>query len=239
VLGGCFTVIVIGVVGFFIVSYVVYNKAKQAAKDAGFDSELIQKKPALAAAKAVIAMNKDLELVSSDDDKGLLTVRNKQTGEVITISADDANKGKLSFKQNGKDLGSLEVHTDNPSIEVKGEKGSAQIGPGITEAPPEWIPIYPGAVLSWDYTVHDKKAGTSHGSFHFLTSDAPEKVVEFYADAMKRSGLTITTNGVVTTESKTGFLNAAQDARGRQFNLGVTPQTGSASMVSIVFMGED
>ena len=239
VLGGCATLVLIGVIGFFVVTYFVYHKAKQAAKDAGFDSELIQKKPALAAAKAVIAMNSDLELVSSDDEKGTLTVRDKKTGEVITVTADDANKGKLSFKQNGKDVGTLEVHTDNPSLEVKTSQGSAQLGPGITDSPPSWIPVYPGAVISWDYSVHDKNKGATHGSFHFLTSDEPEKVVNFYADAMRRSGLTVNTNGVVTTGTKTGFLNAAEDKSERQFNLGVTPQTGSTSMVSIVFMGAD
>src|SRR5215467_12609269 len=42
VLGGCATLVLIGVIGFFVVTYFVYHKAKQAAKDAGFDSELIQ-----------------------------------------------------------------------------------------------------------------------------------------------------------------------------------------------------
>src|SRR5260370_17990520 len=132
VLGGCFTLIVIGIIGFIVVSYVLVKKAKQVAKDSGFDTELIQKKPALAAAKAVIAMNPDLEIVSSDDDKGILTVRNKKTGEVITVRADQASKGKLNFKQNGKDLGSFEVHTDNPSIEATTNDGTATLRPWIT-----------------------------------------------------------------------------------------------------------
>src|SRR5215472_13741698 len=102
VLGGCATLVVVGIVCFFVVSYLIVNKAKRVAKDSGFDTELIQKKPALAAAKAIVALNPDLELVSSDDEKGTLTIRDKQTGEVIIVTADDANKGKLSFKQNGK-----------------------------------------------------------------------------------------------------------------------------------------
>jgi len=235
VLGGCATLIIIGVIGFFVVTYFVYNKAKQAAKDAGFDTELMQKRPALAAAKAVIAMNKDLELVSSDDKKGMLTVRNKQTGEVVTISADDTNKGKLSFKQNGKDLASLEVHTDNPSLEVKSDRGSAVVGGGIKDAPPPWIPVYPGAVLGWDYAYRDKNNVPQNGSFHFLTTDDPDKIVNFYSDGLKRAGLTVTSTGIQAGGGKTGVLNAYQDSPGRQVYLGVSPQPGAGNMVSVVF----
>ena len=192
-------------------------------------------KPAPAAAKAVIAMNKDLELVSADDDKGLLTVRNKQTGEVITVSADDANKGKISFKQNGKDLGSLELHTDNPSLDVKTSQGSATIGPGIAAAPPSWIPTYPGAVLGWDYAVRDQNNVPKSGSFHFLTTDDPDKIVVFYSDGLKRSGLTVTSAGTQASGSKTGVLNAIEEKGNRTLYLGVTPQTGSGNMVSIIF----
>jgi len=235
VLGGCATLIIIGVIGFFVVSYVVYHKAKQAAKDAGLDTELMQKRPALAAAKAVIAMNKDLELVSSDDEKGMLTVRDKQTGEVITISADDANKGKLSFKQNGKDLGSFQVNSDNPSVEVKGEKGSAVVGAGIKDTPPSWIPVYPGAVLGWDYAMRDKDNVPQNGSFHFLSNDDPDKIVNFYKDGLKRAGLTVTGTGIELGGGKTGVLNAYQDSPSRQIYLGVTPQPGAGNMVSVVF----
>ena len=234
VLGGCATLIVVGVICFFVVSYLVVQKAKRVAKDSGFDTELIQKKPALAAAKAIVALNPDLELVSSDDEKGTLTIRDKQTGEVITVTADDANKGKLSFKQNGKDVGSLQVHTDNPSIDVKTNQGSATLGPGVKDAPPDWIPAYPGSTLGWDYAVRGTDNVPKSGSFHFLTSDDPDKVVSFYADAMKRGGLTVANTAIQAGSGKTGVLSAFQDSTGRQIYLGVTPQSGT-NMVSIIF----
>jgi len=234
VLGGCATLVVVGIICFFVVSYLVVQKAKRVAKDSGFDTELIQKKPALAAAKAIVALNPDLELVSSDDEKGTLTIRDKQTGEVITVTADDANKGKLSFKQNGKDVGSLQVHTDNPSIDVKTNQGSATLGPGVKDAPPDWIPVYPGTTLGWDYAVRGTDNVPKSGSFHFLTSDDPDKVVSFYADAMKRGGLTVTNTAIQAGSGKTGVLNAFQDSTGRQIYLSVTPQAGS-NMGSIIF----
>src|SRR5215467_2111425 len=81
ILGGCAGIIVIGAIAFIVLSYFVYNKAKQVASD-------IQDRPALAAAKALTAFNPDVDVVSTDDEKGTITIRNKKTGETITISAD-------------------------------------------------------------------------------------------------------------------------------------------------------
>ncbi|HXF40244.1 MAG TPA: biopolymer transporter ExbD [Blastocatellia bacterium] len=58
--------------------------------DFGIDPDLMQKNPALAVAKAMVARNPDVyELVSVDDEKRLITIRNKQTGTTNTINMDD------------------------------------------------------------------------------------------------------------------------------------------------------
>src|SRR5262245_44092740 len=54
------------------------------------------KNPAKAAAELAIKMNPDVELVSSDDEK--MTVRDKKTGEEVTVNFADAKEGKFSFK---------------------------------------------------------------------------------------------------------------------------------------------
>ena len=105
VLAGCGTFIVIGVIAVFLGGYFVWNKAKEA----GLDPELMQKKPALAAAKLMVATNPDVELVSVDEEKGLITVKDKKTGKTVTVNLDEVNSGKITFKGEGKDdiLGEL------------------------------------------------------------------------------------------------------------------------------------
>jgi hypothetical protein len=235
VLGGCGAIILIGVIIFAVGSYLVYNKAKRLAKDSGIDSELIQKKPALAAAKAVVAMNPDLVLVSTDDEKGLITVRNKKTGETITINADDANKGKLSFRKDGKDVGSVELHSDNGSgsLEFKSDEGNAKIGAGVSDTAPGWLPVYPGAAPQWDFTTQNKDGHA--GNFHFMTSDSAEKIASFYEDAFNRVGFKMTTTTSGTSQVKTIFLTAQDDVENRSAFITVAPDSNSGNRVNVVF----
>jgi len=94
--GGFFVVLVLCVVGagFFVV-----HKAKQA----GLDSDLIKRNPALAIAKMAVAANPNLETVSADEGRQEITIRDKQTGKVTTMSFEDAKKGKFVFKEDGKE----------------------------------------------------------------------------------------------------------------------------------------
>jgi len=61
-------------------------------------AEAAKKNPATAVAKMMVMANPDLEIVSEDDDKGELTIRNKKTGEELTMNAQDIKQGRLKFK---------------------------------------------------------------------------------------------------------------------------------------------
>lgn len=219
VIAGCGTFMVIGVIAVFLGGYFVWNKAKQA----GLDPELMQKRPALAVAKMMVAANPDVELVSVDDEKGLITIKDKKTGKTVTVNLDEAKSGKITFKGDGKDEEvTLEAkgQGDTGSLEVKTKDGSAVFGAGSTAKLPNWFPSYPGATVQGTFSTESKDG--EGGSFGFSTADSIEKVVKFYEDNLKQAGLKITTNtvqqnGVVSMGSlagedegkkRTAFINA-------------------------------
>jgi biopolymer transport protein ExbD len=79
VLAGC-------VIAVFLGGYFAWNKMM---KEAGLDPELMQKSPALAFAKMWVSRYPDvLEFVSVDDEKRLITIRNKKTSETFTLDMD-------------------------------------------------------------------------------------------------------------------------------------------------------
>lgn len=79
------TFIVIVVIAGFLREYLVRNQMKEL----GLDPELMQKNPALAFAKRMVAANPDVfELVSVDDEKRLITIRNKKTSETFALDMD-------------------------------------------------------------------------------------------------------------------------------------------------------
>src|SRR5688572_24148707 len=75
VLLGCGGFILIGVIVVGSLLYFGYQKAKQA----GFDPDLMQRNPALAAAKIAMMNNPDVEYVSIDESKNTITVKDKKT----------------------------------------------------------------------------------------------------------------------------------------------------------------
>ena len=89
---GLFLLVGIGVVagGFFLV-----HKAKQA----GLDPSLWEKNPGLAATKMITAMNPDVQVLKTDEDKGLITLRDKKTGKVYTMDFEAVKEGRIKFQE--------------------------------------------------------------------------------------------------------------------------------------------
>jgi hypothetical protein len=232
ILGGCGGIIVIGAIAFFVLSYFVYNKAKQVSRE-------FQERPALATAKAITALNPDVEVVDADDEKGTITIRNKKTGETITMSADDASKGKLSFKKDGKDVGSVELKAgeNSGSLEIKSNEGSAKVGVGISDQAPNWLPMYPGANIQWDLSVHSKDGQT--GSLHFVTTDSAERVVRFYEEEFKQAGFTVSTSAVQQGGARSSYVTVEDSGRKRTASATVMPDSGGGNRVQVIFESKE
>ena len=193
VVAGCGTFVLIGIIVVFLGGYFIWNKAKEA----GLDPELMQKRPALAVAKMMVAANPDVELVSVDDEKGLITVKDKKTGKSVTVNLEDAQKGRITFKGGDKDEEiTIEAkgEGDSGSLEVKSKEGIAKFSAGSEAKLPAWFPTYPGAVIQ--VTVSAESKDGEGGTFGFSTVDSIEKVVKFYEDNLKQAGLNVTTNTV-------------------------------------------
>ena len=151
--------ILIGVGGFFLCAVLailalgvfVVNKAKQA----GLDPDLIKKNPALAAAKLAVAANPNVEMVSADEGHDQITVRDKETGKLLTMSFADAKKGKFVFQENGKDAVTISGPTDG-GFEMKSADGSVKIGGSVKI--PTWVPDYPGSEPQGAFAAQGKMA---------------------------------------------------------------------------------
>lgn len=233
VLIGCGTLVILGVLAFAVGGYYVWNKAKEA----GLDPELMQKQPALAAAKMMVAVNPDIELVSVDEAKGLITVKYKKTGEIVTINLKDVENGKVVVKKDGEDEVSIEGKADEASgsLEVKTKEGVAKFGAAAAaEGLPDWFPAYPGAKVQGNYSSQGKDGYS--GGFQFSTQDPVEQVVKFYEDSLRQAGFKMTSSlskqdakvtgglasGEDTAAKRTAFINVAATDDGTQVSVMLT-----------------
>lgn len=222
VLAGCGTFVVLGAIAFMALSYFVWNKARE-----------LEKNPAFAVAKMMVSANPDVELVSADEEKGIITVKDKKSGEVFTVNLDDVENGKLTFKKDGEEAMTFEATGDESkgSLEVKSAEGTARFGSGSVDKLPDWLPAYPGSEPEGSYSAKSKEGAS--GGFNFLTADDPNKVISFYEKSLERAGLTVTTNimqqsgkptggfasGEDSSQKRTAYINAAAGEDGTRVNV--------------------
>ena len=202
VLGGLFVLAIVGVVG---AGLYVAHKVKQMGNN-----------PGLALAKMAVAANPDAEIVSENDSAGTLTVKDRKTGKVVTMNFDDIKSGgKFSFT----------ADDDN------GGKATMQIGGDAKANLPSWVPSYPGSEAKATYSLTGNSSDGAGGNFTFTTSDAQSKVIEWYQDKIKDSGMQVKT----TTTTPGGSMIAASDEGEKRTVILVVGSEGGQTAVNLTY----
>jgi hypothetical protein len=200
------------VVGLILISFascaVLGFYAMHKVKQAGFDSDLMKKNPALASAKMAVTLNPDTEIVSSDDNAGTIVVRDKKTGKVVSMKFDPQKKAMVITDENGKTT-SLTTTGEgaNVSMEMKSPEGTMKIGAGADKAP-DWVPVYPGS--SPQSTFSSTSGAEQTGSYTFVTKDPADKVIAFYGDSLKSAGFAVS-NMTTNSDGKVGGMVSGED----------------------------
>ncbi len=202
--------------------YFLYRKAKSS----GFDSALMQKNPAYATAKLAITMAPGVETVSSDDEKGTVTIRNKDDGKVMTFKFDAEKKTMVVLDENGKAATvKLTGDGDKGALEINSADGTLKIGAGADSELPAWVPAYPGSTPTGTFSASNKEG--KQGGYSFKTPDAAAKVLSFYQDKLKAAGFTITTT---TTAEQGGMVMGEDKANNHVITVTATSESGSTSV---------
>jgi hypothetical protein len=223
ILAGCGGLVVIAGIIFALLTYWGYNKAKSYVETA-------KKNPAIAAAKLMVAANPDLEIVSEDDEAGTITVRDRKSGEEITMNAEDIKQGRLRFKnEKGEEVtfeGSGE--SGKEGFKIKTDKGTMSFGKAEGEAPPSWVPSFPGATVLGSTRETTDEGFT--GTYTFHTSDSGDAVLSHFESELKKAGFDVerTSTGQV---SGLGTINARGSGGKHTVNVVVT---GLADMTQVV-----
>jgi hypothetical protein len=172
ILIGCGGLILIGAIVFAAVSFFLWKKAKETVEH-----------PTAAVAKMIEMANPDVEVVSVDEGKNLITLKDKKTGKTVTMNFDEASKGKITFEGEGK---KVTVESGAESLKVETDEGKMRIGGEQGAKLPNWLPPYPGVENKVHYSVDDDKEQVL--GFGFVTDDPPNRVASFYEKALKEAG---------------------------------------------------
>jgi hypothetical protein len=183
-LGGCLGLIIIAAI-------IVYSTGLFIAHKAGLDSGTLKRNPGLAIARMMVSGNPDLEIVSVDEDRGILRVREKKTGKTMTVDLENAQKGMIVFtdEKNQKVEIQARGEGDNAAVEIKSAEGSLRMGVDSKDQLPGWLPAYPNVENSGVFGFNGNQGRS--GSFSFKSKDSVETVAAFYEKALKDAGFEI------------------------------------------------
>ena len=176
-----------------------------------FVAKAVATNPGLVLGKIIEASNPDAEVVSTDPGSQTMRIRDRKTGEEVTLSFDDIKKGRLRFSAKGKN----------------GEMANMEIGGGEGKMP-SWVPVYPGAKAQGNMTARGEGAdGAGEGGMvTFTTSDAPSRVTSFYEAKCKDLGATVNLTG---SSDAGGMVTCADEGGGRTLHVMVGGGSGETS----------
>ncbi|MBI2680913.1 MAG: zinc ribbon domain-containing protein [Candidatus Solibacter usitatus] len=181
-------------------------------KQAGFDPALWQRNPGVAAAKMLAATNPDVSVVSVNEREGVITLKDKKTGETVTLNFEDVKNGRISFQGKGNEKITIDAQGDGSTgtLEMKSADGTVKFGSGAAAKIPSWIPSYPASNPQGNFSAQDKDGGET-GSFVFVTKDTPKAVLAFYEQGLKGAGFQITSNISTQSAGQDGGMLSAEE----------------------------
>jgi hypothetical protein len=228
--------VLVGVLVFFLLIGVavigagifVVHKAKQA----GLDPDLMKKNPAVAMTRLMTAVNPNLELVKIDEGRGVVTVRDRKTGKVVSMNFDDIRNGHFKVREDGKDEVDFQASGsgDSGSLNIKSGNDTVSIGSGSGAALPPWIPRYPGSSI--EGRMSREGAEETGGMFTLKTMDAAKQVTAFYSQAFKSTGLKVSGG-----DPDAGTITAEDAAANRKVTV-TCAKDGSMTSISILYEGK-
>jgi hypothetical protein len=177
ILAGCFVLGMIGLVGggLFVANRIAHH-------------------PASTVARIIAAANPDAEVVGTDENAGTITMRDRKTGETVTMNLEDAKNGRIRFS----------------ARDDHGKTATMDIGGSAAGKLPSWVPQYPGASSQPTFSVRGESNDESGegGNVTFTTNDAPSKVLSYYQDKAKELGMKV---NLTNTGDQGGMIVASDD----------------------------
>jgi hypothetical protein len=237
---GCGVIVLAGIIGVGVVAKKAVDFVKENAGD-------FEKNPERAGLLMALKLNPAVEVVSVDDAKNSVTIKDKSNGKVVTLSFDDIKQGKMTISTEDGEVikvdgtttgegGSVKITNsdgkvvtmnaqggENGSVTINGPDGSTSFG--AAKELPAWIPAYPGAKTEQGGVQSDTPEALS-GVAVIQISDTPEKAKAHYEEKLKAAGYEVKTESVNAPGVNMAILTATLEAEGREVTITITTAEG-------------
>jgi hypothetical protein len=191
-------------------------KAKQWAE--GFE-----KTPVTSMARTYAALNPDIEFVEADEERRIVTFRNKKTGETVTIDAEDLAEGRISF-EGAEGRTTIETKEDESggSFSITGPDGTSTFTSGAASAGdvPAWVIRYPGAEVSGAFST--RSGNQESGTLTFTTGDSLQRVFDHFIKELEGGGYEVEQSSFSGGGREVRILQGQHPSRSRQMSVTIS-----------------
>jgi hypothetical protein len=210
---GCGGILVVAFVVIVIAFVFFGSKAVEYARKA-------EKNPAKAAAELFVRVNPDVELVSTDEQAGTMTIRIKETGKLATVTYADLAQGRFSVTSED---GEFRIEADpsgggsaNVTMKRSEDSFSYVTGPEAASKVPSWVNAagYPGATAPQVAFWVEAAQGRS-GSLGSTSKDDPQQVAQYYREFLNREGYEISENSTTAETGKVTVLSGRKESEAK------------------------
>lgn len=223
---GCVGLIVVGGIIMVAGGMFVAKKAKDALDEHGIDLQEMaadfEANPAKAAAKAAIAIDDNLELVSTDDEAGTITFRNIRKDEEITLDWEDVQRGKFSVttSEGTTTIDASGAQDGSGVITTRSSDGTeTRIGGVTADEMPDWVPRYPRTDQLTPGYASSSNDGSVAGSYQFTTRDGLDQVRTYFRTELEAKGFVVQSPGLDANLASLAIIVASKQEGNRSFNL--------------------
>jgi hypothetical protein len=206
--------------------------------------------PELSAIKFAVKFSPDIEVADEDVDAGIITLRNKKTGEEVTIDINNYNPDtignaitdvmteleEVDLADTESNYGESDSYESNDDGDAEEEEAptparAAAVAANVDRLP-DFVSPYPDSTTK-DASFH--KFGTqAMGAYTFSSTDTAEEIVAFYEEKLAEKGFTTVMSGFEPTDngSSANFMATAPDGAAA-FVLEAIPEDDGSVTVTI------
>lgn len=206
---GCGVILVIVVIALMVGGFFLARTAKDFADD-------FEDNPGLAAARFIVKASPDLEEVSVDEDAGTMTIRNKKTGEIITVDFEDIENGRFSWTAGDEEVTVDVSDADEGTVRIESSDGDGfklTTGAAATGETPDWVPVYPGTEPTnrGSLQTDDSVAG----NYTAKTDDGVAEVTQYFRDRLESAGFSVNVSTFSGEANEGAMVNGSLEAEGK------------------------
>ena len=211
---GCGALVLVGIVVVVALGGFAFFTAKKAVEEFGDN-------PAQVIAEMAVRADPNLELVSSDPERGVMTVKNLQEEKEYEISFEDLAEGRVSWQVDGEeysfDAGATEE--GGGQMVVTGPEGNTTTF-GATESlenVPDWVPVYPNATET-NSSFSMATDTESSGILVSASDDSLDQVAGYYESTAEEMGYTVSKT-TFSTNGQNMVSLSCEDSDGRTLQI--------------------